>query len=155
MLHSCTRLAIRSRATVPRAMNSFIASTPDPSPVRRFTTSPARTGATTTTTPVSSTNGDLNNTSAARQAIHITTDEAYLDRSLAIPESEDDPDVRRTYRPFLPTVVSAQEAGTGRDGKDWVAELELSTTLKMAEQDLLSTGQRVKILVLYGSLRAR
>ena len=142
---------------MPRAMNSFIASTPDPSPVRRFTTSPARTGATatTTTTSASSTNGDLNNTSAARQTVHIATDQAYLDRTLAIPESEDDPDVRRSYRPFLPTVVSPQEAGTGRDGKDWVAELELSTTLKMAEQDLLSTGERVKILVLYGSLRAR
>jgi hypothetical protein len=38
---------------------------------------------------------------------------------------------------------------------DWVSQLELRTVMKMAHDDLLKTGKRLRILVLYGSLRKR
>ncbi|PYH88344.1 arsenic resistance protein ArsH [Aspergillus ellipticus CBS 707.79] len=67
-------------------------------------------------------------------------------QSLALPESEDDPDVRRRYRPFI----------TGEHPtKDWVDALELQAVLNMAENDLQNTISRLKVLVLYGSLRKR
>ena len=92
-------------------------------------------------------NGDLNNISALRTVQTINPDLSYASRSLAIPESEDDSEIRRKYRPFLlPPEI--------RDS-DWVSKLELSTVLKLAEADLTATGERVRILVLYGSLRAR
>lgn len=91
------------------------------------------------------TNGDLNNIHAARPNIEIKADLAYLHRSLAITESDDDIKIRRKYRPFL----------LGADVDDWVAKLELSTVMKMAEQDLERTGERLKVLVLFGSLRRR
>lgn len=53
-------------------------------------------------------------------------------------------DVQARYRPFLLTEVQKQE-------EDWVDKLELETVQKMAE-----AGERkLKILVLYGSLRER
>ncbi|KAL1302419.1 hypothetical protein AAFC00_002813 [Neodothiora populina] len=91
--------------------------------------------------------GDLNNTSAMRTHVELEPDAAYLDRSLAISASEDDAEIRATYRPFLLEPEVAEN--------DWVAKLELSTALKMAEEDLRKTGQRVRILMLYGSLRTR
>jgi arsenic resistance protein ArsH len=67
--------------------------------------------------------------------------------SLAISESEDDPEVRRKYRPFLlPADVEAN---------DWISELELETVIHVAEKDLARTQSRLKVLVLYGSLRQR
>ncbi|EED12223.1 arsenic resistance protein ArsH [Talaromyces stipitatus ATCC 10500] len=65
--------------------------------------------------------------------------------SLAIPETEDDMDIRRKYRPFI------------RDDAedDWVSALELTRVLDMAENNLRLTNKRLKILVLYGSLRRR
>ncbi len=66
-------------------------------------------------------------------------------RSLAMPESEDDPIIRQKYRPFL----ADQDAG------DWTSALELDTVLRMAEDDLGRTKTRLRILVLYGSLRRR
>jgi arsenical resistance protein ArsH len=66
---------------------------------------------------------------------------------LAISEKEDDLEIRSKYRPFLldPEVEST----------DWISELELETAIDMAEVDLAKTGSRLKILVLYGSLRKR
>jgi arsenic resistance protein ArsH len=66
---------------------------------------------------------------------------------LAISESEDDPEIREKYRPFLlePEVEKT----------DWVSELELETAMGMVEDDLRKTGQRLRVLVLYGSLRTR
>ncbi|KAL4775727.1 flavoprotein-like protein [Aspergillus nidulans var. acristatus] len=65
-------------------------------------------------------------------------------RSLALPESEDDISVRRKYRPFLL-----------KDDNDWVSKLELTTVLDLAEKDLRQTNSRLRVLVLYGSLRRR
>lgn len=96
-------------------------------------------------TPV---NGDLNNTSAARQAVQLESDPAYYDRSLAIPAEEDDPTVRELYRPFL------QDEDVTKS--DWISRLELSTVMKMSEADIARNGgDRLKILILYGSMRSR
>lgn len=69
--------------------------------------------------------------------------------SLAMLETEDDPSVRFWYRPFLLAPGGAAEA------EDWVKELELATVMEMAKKDLGKTGERPKVLVLYGSLRHR
>ena len=97
------------------------------------------------TTPVLM--GDLNNTNAARPTIEIRADPAYLRRSIAIADSDDDAEVRMKYRPFLLDAKTTHE--------DWVSNLELATVTKMAEQDLKATGERLKVLVLFGSLRRR
>jgi len=54
-------------------------------------------------------------------------------------------EIRRKYRPFV----------ADADMDDWVGKLELSTVMKMAEQDLGRTGERLKVLVLFGGLRRR
>jgi arsenic resistance protein ArsH len=95
----------------------------------------------------SSSNGDLNNTSAMRTVALPPIDPSYGGRSLSLSEEEDDPVVREKYRPFL--LDPKTTAG------DWVSRLELSTVLKMAEADIQTTGERLKVLVLYGSLRKR
>lgn len=93
-------------------------------------------------------NGDLNNTSAARQTVELDVDPSYAGRTLSIPASEDDAETRKSYRPFL------LDEDVTKD--DWIAKLELSTALKMAEEELKrSGGDRLKVLVLYGSLRNR
>ncbi|KAF2438289.1 arsenate resistance ArsH [Karstenula rhodostoma CBS 690.94] len=93
-------------------------------------------------------NGDLNNTAAARAQAEIASDAAYREVSFAIPASEDDALVRKTYRPFLLDGAHSEQ--------DWVSRLELSTALNMvASQILKSGGDRLKILVLYGSMRKR
>jgi arsenic resistance protein ArsH len=75
-----------------------------------------------------------------------TTNGVYVDRrSLAIPETEDDSDIRQKYRPFIRH--DAQN--------DWVSALELTKVLSLAESDLRATNKRLKVLVLYGSLRRR
>ena len=66
-------------------------------------------------------------------------------QTLALPESEDDPDIRNKYRPFI-----LNEDPT----TDWVSTLELTTALQMAATSL-QTSPRLKVLVLYGSLRKR
>ena len=91
--------------------------------------------------------GDLNNTTAARPIVEIRAGPAYHRRSVAIAESDDDPEIRTKYRPFLLDSKTVNE--------DWVSELELSTVTKMAEQDLEATGKRLKVLMLFGSLRRR
>ncbi|KAJ9202233.1 hypothetical protein DTO164E3_3162 [Paecilomyces variotii] len=74
------------------------------------------------------------------------SEKAY--RSLAISEKDDDRDIRQKYRPFI-------LEGDSRTEGCWVNDLELTTVLDMAEKDLRNTNQRLKVLVLYGSLRKR
>jgi len=94
--------------------------------------------------------GDLNNVHAARDAADLIVDPAYGLRSLAIRAPDDDKSVRDRYRPFLISESSSD------DTVDWVAQLELSTTLKLVETKILGEGlDRLRILVLYGSLRSR
>ncbi|KAJ5593938.1 NADPH-dependent FMN reductase ArsH [Penicillium hispanicum] len=66
--------------------------------------------------------------------------------SLALPTNEDDPGIRQKYRPFVlnndPT-------------EDWISKLELTAVMNMAEENLRATNSRLKVLVLYGSLRRR
>jgi arsenic resistance protein ArsH len=92
--------------------------------------------------------GDLNNIHAARAAAQLTVDPAYAHRTFAIDAQEDDPTIRSTYRPFLlPDEFQAD---------DWIAKLELSTVLRLVESEILLKKQdRLRILVLYGSLRSR
>jgi arsenic resistance protein ArsH len=66
---------------------------------------------------------------------------------LAISEAEDDPEIRAKYRPFL---LDAEVEAT-----DWISQLELETAITMAEENLARTKSRLKVLVLYGSLRKR
>ncbi|KAB5585237.1 flavo protein-like protein [Coniochaeta sp. 2T2.1] len=92
--------------------------------------------------------GDLNNTHAIRAAAQLVVDPAYAHQSFAIPPHEDDADIRAKYRPFL----LPDEFLTD----DWISKLELSTALKLVESEVLSKNQdRLRILVLYGSLRSR
>ncbi|KAK5188349.1 hypothetical protein LTR92_011579 [Exophiala xenobiotica] len=68
-------------------------------------------------------------------------------RQLSIPPSLDDPALRSRYRPFLlPNNITKH---------DWISRLELATVTEMAYNDLKLTGERIKVLVLYGSLRSR
>lgn len=96
---------------------------------------------------VTTTNGDLNNTSSARAPKRPKIDPAFAFRSLAISITTDDDEVRQRYRPFL--LDPAVEAS------DWVSRLELATAVKMAAQDIERTGERLRVLVLFGSLRQR
>ena len=92
--------------------------------------------------------GDLNNTAAARAVTETTINPAYSYKSFALQPHEDDAVVRDQYRPFLlPDRFAAD---------DWVAQLELSTTLQMVQSEILDKKlDRLRILVLYGSLRNR
>ncbi|KAK3179506.1 hypothetical protein K4F52_009078 [Lecanicillium sp. MT-2017a] len=93
--------------------------------------------------------GDLNNTSAARAVAERIIDPTYSYKSFAIEESEDDAGVRAQYRPFLQPDNSGAE-------EDWVAQLELSTAAKMVESEIVDKKlDRLRILVLYGSMRTR
>lgn len=67
-------------------------------------------------------------------------------QTLALRSSEDDPQIRQKYRPFILCDDVAE---------DWVNNLELTTVLNMAENNISITGNRLKVLVLYGSLRRR
>lgn len=92
--------------------------------------------------------GDLNNTHAGRPKVDFTPDAAHNGLSLAIPEQDDDAGVRDRYRPFL--------LAEPFSGQDWVAGLELSTALRMVKKEIIDGNQdRLRILVLFGSLRSR
>lgn len=92
--------------------------------------------------------GDLNNTSVLRRAVQeFRPEPEYAYRSLAIPESHDDLDIRTNYRPFL--------LRDDIESNDWISRSELSTAVKMASSEFERTGERLKMLVLYGSLRNR
>lgn len=99
------------------------------------------------TAVVASSNGDLNNTSVMRPFELPPRDPHFAYKSLAISPSEDDPEIRSRYRSFLlPAEIQHN---------DWTSRLELATVTKMAYNDILSTKSRLKVLVLYGSLRKR
>lgn len=93
-------------------------------------------------------NGDLNNTAAERARKQLEVDPTYRNRSFAIPQSQDDAEIREKYRPFILDEETSKS--------DWVSQLELSTTLKMVESQILNNGQdRLRVLVLHGSMRNR
>lgn len=95
-----------------------------------------------------SVNGHLSSIEALRHTTKQPLDLVPARRTLAVPESEDDRTTRATYRPFLHSVDVAS--------CDWIAKLELTAALKMAEADLeRSGGERLKVMVLFGSLRSR
>ncbi|KAF7591145.1 hypothetical protein BBP40_001919 [Aspergillus hancockii] len=54
--------------------------------------------------------------------------------------------MRQKYRPFILNDGAAN---------DWLNDLELTTSLDMAANDIPNTNQRLKVLVQYGSLRRR
>jgi arsenical resistance protein ArsH len=91
--------------------------------------------------------GDLNNISVMRAADKPIRDPDYAYRSLAIPAISEDPELRQLYRPFL--LEDSIQA------TDWISRLELATVTEMAEGDIKKTGERLRVLVLYGSLRKR
>jgi hypothetical protein len=96
---------------------------------------------------IAKSHGDLNNTDAARPSERPPIDPAFAFRSLAIPPSADSDELRQRYRPFLLQSSVADD--------DWVSRLELATVAKMAYEDIEKTGERLRVLVLYGSLRER
>lgn len=92
--------------------------------------------------------GDLNNTAAARPSAVIPPDLINSKQTLAIQVSEDDAPVRKAYRPFLLDDEITKN--------DWISNLELSTVMKMVEEELKgNNGDRLKVLVLFGSMRRR
>ncbi|KAK6435374.1 hypothetical protein LTR95_008438 [Oleoguttula sp. CCFEE 5521] len=98
-------------------------------------------------TTVPTTNGDLNNTSSMRATKKLVTDKAYSFLSLAIPADKDEPSIRKAHRPFiLDDEVTAS---------DWVSRLELAKVTEMSHGSILQSGTRLRVLVLYGSLRTR
>lgn len=66
---------------------------------------------------------------------------------ICLSPDQDDADIRAKYRPFLQHPQP--------EVPDWVADLELDTATAMVRDDLAKTGSRLKVLVLYGSLRKR
>lgn len=93
------------------------------------------------------TNGDLNNTASMRITLKPERRPDFAYRSLSISASMDEPTIRSKYRPFLlPHTVQQQ---------DWVRRLELATVTELVYNDLRITGERIKVLILYGSLRQR
>lgn len=90
---------------------------------------------------------DLNNTDAMRPSQRPPLDHTFAFRSLAIPPSAGGDELGQRYRPFLlsPSVTNG----------DWVSRLELGTVTRMAYEDMEKTGERLRVLVLYGSLRKR
>lgn len=78
-----------------------------------------------------------------------STSRARLDRPrLQITENQDDAAIRSKYRPFLLHERVAES--------DWISKLELDTVEDMVQADLdANNGQRLQVLVLYGSLRSR
>lgn len=92
--------------------------------------------------------GDLYNSHAIRATVQLAVDPGYSHRSFAIEAHEDDAAIREKYRSFLLPEVFAAD--------DWISKLELSTALKFVESEILAKNQdRLRILVLYGSLRSR
>jgi arsenical resistance protein ArsH len=91
--------------------------------------------------------GDLNNISAMRATEKPLRDPEYAYRTLAVSANSEDSEFRNLYRPFLLDDTIQRT--------DWVSRLELATVVKMAEGDFNKTGERLKVLVLYGSLRTR
>lgn len=90
---------------------------------------------------------------AAKES-HLNTEQRFIPRSsdsrpmLEIAENEDDAEIRHKYRTFLLDQRVAKS--------DWVSKLELDTVERMVQSDLAANGgNRIKVLVLFGSLRSR
>ncbi|PNS15413.1 hypothetical protein CAC42_672 [Sphaceloma murrayae] len=97
--------------------------------------------------PNGTVHGDLNNIDAMRQTEAIIRKPEFAHKDLSISAADDDSDVRTAYRPFLlPEDIRTT---------DWTSLVELSTVTEMSEQHIRSTGSRLRVLVLYGSLRER
>ena len=136
-----TRLASR-RTLVASSTRILSATHKPPFPVAHFSRSAYMSANTSTN------HGDLNNTEVLRKTTEFRPDAAYSGRTLAIPEHDDDVTVRTKYRTFL---LDDHVSGT-----DWVSRLELSTVMNMVEKDMQQNGgDRLKVLMLYGSLRQR
>ncbi len=94
--------------------------------------------------------GDLGNTRVGRAAVELTPGPPHRSLSLTIDALEDNQLIRDRYRPFL------QPGNCLDGGEDWITQLELGTVLEMVQTGILDRGlDRLKILVLYGSLRKR
>jgi len=76
----------------------------------------------------------------------MTTSPTPSPRPTTVPalETLETPAIDELYRPFLQAKTEAGE-------QDWVNELELDTVTEMAARN----PRKLKILILYGSLRAR
>lgn len=80
--------------------------------------------------------------------------------SLAISEAEDDAEVREKYRrSFLRgwelNDQSSVDAALGVPTVDWIAGLELDAVEATVRAHNAGGGTRLKVMVLYGSLRKR
>lgn len=91
--------------------------------------------------------GDLNQTWAMRATKRPAVDPDFAYRSLAMSICHDVPQLRQQYRPFLLADDIA--------ASDWISKLELSTVTRLASRDMEDSGERLRVLVLYGSLRKR
>lgn len=89
--------------------------------------------------------GDLNNTTSMRKVEKLIAKPEFAHRSLAMSSKADDKSAK--YRPFLLDDAISEN--------DWVSKLELATVTEMAQRDIAINGQRLRVLVLYGSLRSR
>ena len=89
----------------------------------------------------------FNDPSTPRAYVTIKASTVIDRRSLSIRECDDDPSIRKRYRPYL----------LEKDGNtaDWVDDLELGTVTTMAAEYMQRIGERMKVLVLFGSLRQR
>ncbi|KAH6628166.1 flavoprotein-like protein [Chaetomium tenue] len=127
----------------PRFLFIFSSKTvPVPSPVRRFFHQQH------SYLYAQPTMGDLNNLDAIRERTLPVADPLYHFRSFPIQACDDDSAVRQRYRPFL--------LNDEISSSDWVAKLELATAAEMVETQIISQGKdRLRVLVLYGSLRSR
>lgn len=67
--------------------------------------------------------------------------------NLALQTVEDDAAIREKYRPYL---LSPEI-----EASDWISQLELETAISMVEGEFQQKKPRLKVLVLYGSLRKR
>lgn len=82
-----------------------------------------------------------------RTSKKININLAFRHCSLAPLAKVDDKEVRDRYRPFI--------LGPQVESTDWVSRLELATVTELASEHLIRTGERLRVLVLYGSLRKR
>lgn len=96
---------------------------------------------------VATSRADLNNGEARLKIVELPVDHKYVRRSLAIRPEEDEAELRSKYRPFLLDAATTES--------DLISRLELRAVTKMAEEDLEITGERIKVLLLTGSLRRR
>lgn len=98
-----------------------------------------------TNSPRTSTNATHNRLLASVD-LEMNSPHRTIPRTLAIASSEEDADFRSHYRPFILPSDTAD---------DWVDKLDLGTVMDMAENQVQGSMERLKILVLYGSLRKR